>query len=128
MNDTTPSNLKYTEEHEWALVEENIATIGITDFAQKSLGDVVFVELPEVGTHVEKGSTFGVIESIKSVSDLYVPLSGEIVEVNSALEDEPALVNNSPYESWLVKIKFINTDEIDTLLNDQDYLKVISNA
>ena len=128
MNDTTPSNLKYTEEHEWALVEENIATIGITDFAQKSLGDVVFVELPEVGTHVEKGSTFGVIESIKSVSDLYVPLSGEIVEVNNALEDEPALVNNSPYESWLVKIKFINTDEIDTLLNDQDYLKVISNA
>ena len=128
MNDTTPSNLKYTQEHEWALVEENIATIGITDFAQKSLGDVVFVELPEVGTHVEKGSTFGVIESIKSVSDLYVPLSGEIVEVNSALEDEPALVNNSPYESWLVKIKFINTDEIDSLLNDQDYLKVISNA
>jgi len=127
MKNLAPSHFKYTEEHEWVLIENDIATIGITDFAQSSLGDVVFVELPEVGARFDKGSTFGVIESIKSVSDLFIPLTGEIIEINNILEDQPALINNSPYESWIVKIKFINTDEVANLINDQQYQQIISN-
>ncbi len=117
-----PDELKYTEEHEWVLIEEEIVTVGITDFAQDQLGDVVFVELPEVGTQLEAGKSFGVVESVKAVSDVYAPLSGEVVEVNSDLPDEPEMVNNSAYEDgWMIKIRFSNPAELDTLLNAADY-------
>ncbi len=117
-----PEDLKYTEEHEWVLVEEDIATIGITDFAQDALGDVVFVELPEEGAAVESGKSFGVVESVKAVSDIYAAVSGEVVEVNEELPDTPELVNTSPYEDgWMVKIKLSDTAELDDLLDADGY-------
>ncbi|MGB0452803.1 MAG: glycine cleavage system protein GcvH [Bacteriovoracaceae bacterium] len=118
----TPENLKYTKEHEWALIENGVAVIGITDFAQTSLGDIVFVELPEVGTKLTEGATFGVVESIKSVSDLYSPLTGEVVEVNAGLTDAPENCNSAPYESWMIKIKIENDSEVDKLLGPEDYV------
>ena len=117
----TPDHLQYTKEHEWTLIENNIATIGVTDFAQSSLGEVVFVELPQVGDKLEKDQSFGVIESIKSVSDLYAPLSGEICEVNDSLSDQPELVNQNPYDSWLAKIKVGNDAEISALMSANQY-------
>src|SRR6056297_2045077 len=117
-----PEDLKYTEEHEWVLVEEGTATVGITDFAQNALGDVVFVELPEEGAKVETGKSFGVVESVKAVSDLYAPVSGTIVEVNDELPDTPEIVNSSPYEDgWMVKIKLEDPAELDDLLDAQAY-------
>lgn len=116
-----PNNLKYTKDHEWALVEGDTVTVGITDFAQSQLGDIVFVELPEVGSTLEAGSTFGVVESIKSVSDLYSPITGEVLEVNSELEGEPEKCNESPYESWLIKIKCTQMDDLNDLLSPEDY-------
>ena len=98
-----PENLKYTKEHEWSCIDGDVATIGITDFAQSQLGDIVFVELPEVGSNLDEGATFGVVESIKSVSDLYAPLSGEVVEINEDLTDSPEKCNEAPYESWFIK-------------------------
>ncbi len=107
-----PEELKYTEEHEWILIEDDTATIGITDFAQEQLGDVVFVELPEVGDTVETGKSFGVVESVKAVSDVYAPLSGEVVEVNEELPDEPEIINSSPYEDgWMIKIRIADEEE-----------------
>lgn len=101
-----PTSLKYTKDHEWAKIQGNTATIGITDHAQSSLGDVVFVELPKIGRELKKGETFGVVESIKAVSDLYSPLNGKVTEVNSALPNEPSLVNQAPYEgAWMIKIE-----------------------
>ncbi len=121
-----PDELKYTEEHEWVLIENDIATIGITDFAQDQLGDVVFVELPDVGDELEAGKTFGVVESVKAVSDIYAPLSGEVVELNDDLPDEPEILNNSPYEDgWMVKIRMSNLDEVDGLLDAADYQEFI---
>ena len=117
----TPENLSYTKEHEWVLIENDIATIGVTDFAQSSLGEVVFVELPEAGSKMEKDQSFGVIESIKSVSDLYAPLSGEVTEVNEALSDQPELVNQNPYDSWLLKMKLSSDSEISALMNANQY-------
>jgi len=117
----TPENLSYTKEHEWTFIEGDIVTIGVTDFAQSSLGEVVFVELPQVGDKLEKDQPFGVIESIKSVSDLYAPLSGEVQEVNEGLSDQPELVNQNPYDSWLVKIKLHNSDDISALMNSKQY-------
>ena len=106
MTHRTPEELKYTSDHEWALVDENnVMSVGLTDFAQSSLGDIVFVELPEVGTDVEKASPCGVVESIKSVSDLFSPASGEVVDVNKNLEENPGLCNEDPYENWIMKIK-----------------------
>ncbi len=117
-----PENLLYTEEHEWIKIEGDIATIGITDFAQNALGDIVFVELPEVGTTYSKGDSFGAVESIKSVSDLFVPLSGEVIERNDALEDGPELCNQSPYdEAWMIKIKMSDLSEKETLLDAPKY-------
>lgn len=117
-----PSNLLYTEEHEWIQVENESALIGITDYAQHELGDVVFVELPEVGTKVDQGATFGTIEAVKTVSDLYAPLSGEIVEVNSDLVDQPEMVNQSPYaDGWMIKIKMTDPGEVDQLFNAESY-------
>lgn len=116
-----PENLRYTEEHEWVLVEGEQATIGITDFAQSSLGDIVFVELPEAGSSLNAGATFGVVESIKSVSDLYSPVSGEVVEANEELTNTPELCNQAPYESWMIKIKMTNVSEVEKLMNAQEY-------
>jgi glycine cleavage system H protein len=124
MSINTPSELKYTKDHEWTKVEGDVVTIGITDYAQSQLGDIVFVELPEAGTEVEKGNAFGVVESIKSVSDLYSPLSGEIIEINEALEDSPELCNSEPYSSWIIKIKFTKSEEIEALLGPEDYQKL----
>jgi glycine cleavage system H protein len=121
MSQNIPTQLKYTKDHEWALIENGVATIGITDFAQNSLGDIVFVELPEAGTNYSAGDTFGVVESIKSVSDLYSPFSGEVLEKNSELEGQPDLCNQAPYESWMIKIKLSNDSEISELLDADAY-------
>lgn len=117
-----PANLRYTKEHEWARQEGNRVVVGITDYAQKELGDVVFVELPEVGTTIETMGTFGVVESVKAVSDLYAPVSGTIVEANIILEDQPELVNASPYgQGWMVVIEAGNTEEFQQLLTAAEY-------
>ncbi|MBG07556.1 MAG: glycine cleavage system protein H [Halobacteriovoraceae bacterium] len=121
MSHLFPSHLKFTEDHEWTELKSDIATVGITDFAQSALGDIVYIELPEAGTEVSKGDSFGVVESIKSVSDLYSPLSGTIVEVNMALEDSAEKINEAPYDSWIIKIKVSSTDELDSLLTSEGY-------
>ena len=114
-------NLKYSEDHEWALAEGEIITIGLTDFAQSSLGDIVFVELPEVGREISKGDAFGVVESIKSVNDLYSPVSGEITEINQDLEEKPDLCNSDPYGSWIIKVKASAISELDALMDSAKY-------
>lgn len=121
MSTKIPSNLKYTKEHEWALLEGDIMTVGITDFAQSALGDIVFLEVPAVGTHLNAGATFGVVESIKSVSDLYSPISGEVVARNSDLEGSPEKINEDAYGSWLIKIKMTNSSELNNLLSAEQY-------
>ena len=122
-----PEELKYTEEHEWVAIEEDIATIGISDFAQRQLGDVVFVELPEVGDELEAGKPFGVVESVKAVSDIYSPLSGEVVEINEELPDAPETLNTSPYEDgWLIKVRLSNPQEVDDLLDVSAYQELVA--
>ena len=116
-----PGNLKYTKEHEWALLEGETVTIGITDFAQSALGDIVFVEVPDVGSDLKLGSTFGVVESIKSVSDLYAPVTGEVVAKNSDVESSPEKINQDSYGSWLIKVKVKDSSEIDKLLTAEQY-------
>jgi len=117
-----PEDFYYTEEHEWISIAGDIATVGITDFAQDALGDVVFVELPEVGAKLVAGKPFGVVESVKAVSDIYSPLTGEVLEVNEELPDTPELVNSSPYEdAWMVKIQIANRDELGELLDADAY-------
>jgi len=119
-------NLKYTKEHEWVRVENDIATVGITDYAQGELGDIVFVELPEVGTKVEQMKPFGVIEAVKAVSDIFSPLSGEVTEVNTRLESEAGIINKDPYDQgWIIKIKISVPEELDNLLSVEDYRKLI---
>lgn len=121
-----PQNLKYTTTHEWARVEGNQATIGITDHAQSELGDVVFVELPEVGAEVRKGSAFGSVESVKTVSDLIAAVSGKIVKVNEELLNKPELVNEEPYEAgWLAVVEMSNPDESNDLLDADGYEALI---
>ncbi|MCB0287710.1 MAG: glycine cleavage system protein GcvH [Calditrichia bacterium] len=121
-----PAELKYTKEHEWARIEGNIATIGITDYAQGELGDIVYLQLPEVGDTVTKDDSFGTIEAVKAVSDLYAPISGEVVAVNAVLQDTPETVNSNPYnEGWLIKIKINNLKEVDELLDSKDYEALI---
>jgi len=121
-----PEELRYTKEHEWALGDEGTIKIGITDYAQDALGDIVFVELPDVGAKVKAGETFGVVESVKSVSDLYSPLTGNVVEVNDALEEEPELVNSSPYEEgWVIKIEPANPADLDELMSSEDYAEFV---
>jgi glycine cleavage system H protein len=116
-----PANLKYTKEHEWALVEGDVITVGITDFAQSALGDIVFVEVPDVGSDLKAGSTFGVVESIKSVSDLYAPITGEVVAKNSDVEGSPEKINQDAYGSWLIKVKIKDNSEINKLLTAEQY-------
>ena len=121
-----PSELKYTKEHEWVKVEAGVATIGITDWAQGELGDIVFVELSDVGTKVDKMETFGTIEAVKAVSELYLPISGKIVEINSSLEDDPMVINRDPYgDGWMIKIEIADTGQIDELLDAVGYQKLI---
>ena len=117
-----PANLRYTKEHEWARQEGNRVVVGITDYAQKELGDVVFVELPEVGMTIAVMDTFGVVESVKAVSDLYAPVSGIVVEANTVLEDQPELVNASPYgQGWMVVIEVAHLEEFQQLLTAAEY-------
>ena len=113
-----PSELKYSKEHEWVKVEGNTVTIGITEYAQGELGDIVFVELPEVDDEINEGDTFGSVESVKTVSELYAPVSGKVVESNEELEDSPEFVNESPYEkAWMVKVELSDESQLDDLLS-----------
>lgn len=121
-----PKNLRYTKEHEWAKQEGNIVTVGITDHAQSALGDIVYCELPKVGRVLKSGETFGVVESIKAVSDLYSPLSGKVTDVNSAVVDNPGEINSNPYDSsWLIKIELSNPSELGQLLDAAAYEKLL---
>jgi glycine cleavage system H protein len=121
-----PKEYKYTKEHEWIAVNGNSATIGITDHAQNSLGDIVFVELPKVGTELAQGKSFGTVESVKAVSELYAPASGAVTEVNSALADSPEKINKDAHNAWMVKITLRNPGEIDSLLSADDYEKFVA--
>jgi len=118
--------LKFSKTHEWVLVEGNFATIGITDYAQKSLGDIVFVELPEIGRKLKQNEQFGVVESTKAASELYSPLSGEVIEVNKEIINSPQLINEDPFnKGWMIKIKIINIKELDNLLSEEEYKEFI---
>lgn len=122
-----PKDYKFSEEHEWVKVEENKVRIGITDFAQSELGDIVFVELPEVGDEIQAGEPFGSVESVKTVSELYAPISGKVVEINEDLDDSPEFVNESPYEkAWMVVIEPSDSSELDKLMSSNEYEKMIS--
>lgn len=121
-----PANLKYSNDHEWVRVEGNEAYIGITDFAQSQLGDIVFVDVPTVGETLAQNEVFGSIEAVKTVSDAFLPVGGEVLAFNDALENDPALVNKDPYgEGWIIKISIANAAELDTLLSAEDYAKLI---
>ena len=120
-----PDDLRYSAEHEWVRVDANLATVGITDFAQDSLGDVVFVQLPEVGTDVIAGASVSEIESTKSVSDIYAPVSGTVVEVNTALKEKPEAVNSDPHASWMVVLKLSDPAEAGTLLDVTQYADLV---
>ena len=120
-----PADLKYTKEHEWIRVDGNTGAIGITDFAQQQLGDVVYVELPEVGSTITAGQVFGTIESVKAVSELFAPVTGEVVETNSSLKDRPDHVNSKPHETWMVKVKLANTGEVSSLMDAASYEQLI---
>ncbi len=118
----TPNDRRYTREHEWVKLDGDIATVGITDFAQSELGDVTYIEMPQVGREINQGESFGVVESVKAVSDVYAPVSGEIVEVNGALEGQPETVNSSPYEdAWLIKLRVQNPSQLEQLLDAAAY-------
>ncbi len=121
-----PENAKYTKDHEWARIEGDVAVIGINDYAQDQLGDVVFVELPETGDSFEKGEEFGTVESVKSVSEIYMPLSGEVIELNETLADSPELVNSDPYgDGWIIKVKPSDVSEMDQLMDKTAYLAML---
>lgn len=121
-----PKELRYSKEHEWARAESNIVTVGITDYAQDSLGDVVYVELPAEGSTVTKDETFGVVESVKAVSDLYSPVTGKVVEVNDALIDSPEVINDDPYgDAWMIKVEVANLAEIKELLTADEYKQFV---
>lgn len=121
-----PAELKYTKDHEWIKIEGDIATVGVTDFAQSELGDIVYVEVDTLDEVLEKEAVFGTVEAVKTVSDLFSPLSGEIIEFNEALEDEPEVVNSDPYgKGWMVKIKLNSPEEVNELLSAADYKELI---
>ena len=122
-----PANLKYSNDHEWCRVEGDVAVIGITDYAQSQLGDIVFVDVPTVGENIEANEVFGSIEAVKTVSDAFLPVSGVVEEVNPAIDADPALVNTDPYgEGWMVKVKMSNPAEVDSLLTAEQYTALIS--
>ncbi|MGN0036132.1 MAG: glycine cleavage system protein GcvH [Bacteroidaceae bacterium] len=122
-----PENLKYTSEHEWICMNGDVAYVGITDYAQDQLGDIVFVDVPTVGETLEAGEVFGTIEVVKTISDLFLPAGGEIIEQNEALEENPALVNSDPYgEGWIIKLKVADPAQLDALLDAEAYKKLIN--
>ena len=121
-----PEELKYTEEHEWVRIEDNIATVGITDFAQGELGDIVYLEIDTLDSQIDSNEVFGTVEAVKTVSDLFMPIAGKVVEVNSSLEDKPELVNEDPYgEGWIIKIDITEESQVDSLLSASDYKNLI---
>ena len=122
----TPLNLKYTKDHEWVSVDGDIATVGITDFAQSELGDIVYVEVETLDESLDKDEVFGTVEAVKTVSDLFIPLSGEVIEFNESLESEPEKVNSDAYgEGWMIKIKISNPEEINQLLDAESYKELV---
>ncbi|MAV22121.1 MAG: glycine cleavage system protein H [Flavobacteriaceae bacterium] len=122
-----PEELKYTEEHEWVKIEDNIATIGITDFAQGELGDIVYLEIDSLDTEIALNEVFGTVEAVKTVSDLFMPVGGKVIEMNSTLEDKPELVNEDPYgEGWIIKIDISDLSEVDNLLSPEEYKNMIA--
>lgn len=122
-----PDNLKYTKDHEWIKVEGNVGIVGITDFAQKELGDIVYVDIPTIGEVVNKESVFGTIEAVKTVSDLYSPVTGKVLEFNTTLNDTPEKINQDPYgEGWIIKISIDNPEELNNLLSAEEYKKSIN--
>ena len=121
-----PAEFKYTKEHEWVKVDGNTGTIGITDYAQNSLGDIVFVELPKVGAEITSGKSFGTVESVKAVSDLFAPVSGTVTEVNQDLATAPEKVNSEPHKAWMIKVTLKNPSEVNGLLSSTDYDKFIA--
>ena len=124
-----PSDLLYSNDHEWVKLDEDIATIGITDFAQQELGDIVYIEIETVGDNLQKEQVFGTVEAVKTVSDLFMPISGEVLEFNTALEDTPETVNNEPYDSgWIIKIKIDNPSQLKNLLSAQQYKQLIQSS
>ena len=121
-----PDNIKYTEDHEWVDISDGVATVGITDFAQSELGDIIFVEFPDKGITVEQKESVGTLEAVKTVADIFSPLSGDILELNEDLESNPELINEDPYKNgWILKIKISNAEEIESLLSNSDYEKLI---
>lgn len=116
-------NVRYAESHEWVRIEGEFAYVGISDYAQHALGNIVYVDMPEVGDEVAQGEEFGAVESVKAASDLFSPISGEVVEINEALEDAPELVNEDAYENWIMKVKFTDESELDNLLDAEAYAK-----
>ena len=121
-----PENLKYTDDHEWVSINDGVATIGITDFAQSELGDIIFVEFPDTGMSINQKDSVGTLEAVKTVADIYSPVTGEVIEINDNLESSPELINEDPYEKgWILKIKISNKDELDSLLSNSDYEKMI---
>ncbi len=124
-----PEDYYYTKEHEWAQVDENIVTVGITEYAKESLGEIVYVELPEEGQKVAQGDPFGVVESVKAVSDLYSPVSGTVIEVNSGLNDDPSVLNDNPMnDGWLIRIEMDSEKELANLMRAPDYKKLVTEA
>ena len=122
---TYPATFKYTKDHEWVDVSGDRGKVGITDYAQQQLGDVVYVELPELGAKLRQGQSFGTIESVKAVSELYSPVSGEVVDVNASLKDKPETVNSSPHASWMIAIKLTNPGEVGSLLDASQYADLV---
>jgi len=121
-----PANLRYTREHEWISVDGNIGTVGITDYAQNSLGDIVYVDMPRVGDSISANATFGSVESVKAVSDLYTPVSGTVTAVNEILKTEPDKINSAPHETWIIRLELSNPSEVASLLDAAAYEKFIS--
>jgi len=122
-----PADLKYTKDHEWVLIEGDVATVGITDYAQGELGDIVYIDVETLDEEVEKDEVFGTVEAVKTVSDLFMPLSGEVTELNEELEDEPEMVNTDPYgKGWIIKIKISDMSEVEDLLSAEEYKESLS--
>lgn len=122
----TPENLRYSKEDEWVKLDGDVATIGITDYAQGELGDIIYLELPEVGTHVGKGDPFGTVEAVKTVEEIYAPVTGEVLEINDGLEEHPEQVNQSAFhEGWLVRIKMSDPSELEALMDSEGYLELV---
>ena len=121
-----PEELRYTEEHEWVKLDGNVATVGITDFAQSELGDIVYLEIDTLDSEIDSNDVFGTVEAVKTVSDLFMPVNGKVIEVNSSLEDNPEVVNDDPYgDGWIIKIKVSNPSDIDTLMSSEEYKNLI---